>query len=170
MAEISTQEISNQFLEVYPRLLRYGITLTHDKSSAHDLVMKAFMKVLEKFKETDELPERLDFYLFKTVRNTSIDDKKKKFKFETSIDDTEGYLEPIDPALPSDPLMKKRIIKAFGELSAPCQEILGLVAQGFTYNDIKDLTQRTKNAVAGSIYKCRHTFRIKLFGQNQGEN
>ena len=40
--------------------------------------------------------------------------------------------------------MKKRIIKAFGELSAPCQEILGLVAQGFTYNDIKDLTQELR--------------------------
>ena len=168
MAEISTQEISNQFLEVYPRLLRYGITLTHDKSSAHDLVMKAFMKVLEKFKETRELPERLDFYLFKTVRTTFVDGTRRS-RFETSIDDTEGYLEPVDPALPSDPLMKKRIIKAFDELSAPCQEILGLVAQGYSYNDIKDLTRRTKNAVAGSIYKCRDNFRIKLYGKHQDD-
>ena len=53
-------------------------------------------------------------------------------------------MEPIDPALPSDPLMKKRIIKAFGELSEPCQEMLGLVAQGFTYNEIRDLTERTR--------------------------
>ena len=161
--------ISFLFERAYPKLLKYAITLTREKSAAHDLVMKSFMKVLEKFKETQELPERLDFYLVKTIRNTFIDGTRRS-QFETSIDDTEGYLEPVDPALPSDPLMKKRIIKAFGELSEPCQEMLGLVAQGFTYNEIRDLTERTRNAVAGAIYKCRHNFRIKLFGKNQGEN
>ena len=169
MTKSDVNRISFRFERAYPKLLKYAITLTREKSSAHDLVMKSFMKVLEKFKETQELPERLDFYLVKTIRNTFIDGTRRS-QFETSIDDTEGYLEPVDPALPSDPLMKKRIIKAFGELSEPCQEMLGLVAQGFTYNEIRDLTERTRNAVAGAIYNCRHKFRIKLFGQNQGEN
>ena len=63
-------DISNQFMEVYPKLLRYTISKTNDKSSAHDLVMKSFMKVLELFKETQEMPKRLDFYLIKVIHRT----------------------------------------------------------------------------------------------------
>ena len=165
MTDNSVDDISNRFMEVYPRLLKYAISKTNDKSSAHDLVMKSFMKVLERFKESQEMPERLDFYLIKVIRNTFLDEFKRS-KRVTSIDDTDGYLEPVDPSLPSDPLMKKRIARAFGQLSENCREVLILVAQGMTYNDITEITNKTRNSVAGAIYKCRDKFRIYLYGEN----
>ena len=169
MNENVVADLSIRLKEAYPSLQRYAWSLTGNKDDAHDLVMKAFMKLVEKLKNSNWSPENFQAYLKKIIRNTFIDGMRKS-KFETSIDDTEGYLEPIDPELPSDPFMKRRMAVAFGELSETCQEILGLVAQGCTYDEIADTTQKTKNAVAGAIYHCRDKFRIKMFGQNQGLN
>ena len=156
-------------MEVYPKLLRYAISKTNDKPSAHDLVMKSFMKVLELFKETQEMPKRLDFYLIKVIHRTFLDEIKKSRRV-TSIDDTEGYLEPVDPNLPSDPLLRRRIARAFGQISENCKEVLTLIALGMTYDDIKDITKRTTNSVAGSVYRCRDKLRLYLYGDHPREN
>ena len=78
-----------------------------------------------------------DFYLIKVIRNTFVDEFKRS-KRVTSIDDTDGYLEPVDGRLPSDPLMKKRIARAFGQLSENCREILSLLARELTYAEISE--------------------------------
>lgn len=161
-------------MEVYPRLLKYAISRGKDKDSAHDLVMKSFMKALEKLNQTQELPENLLFYLIKTVRNTLVEEyrqsevvKKNPYKF-TSIDDFGGYLESVGQTT-SDPFMRKRIARAFGQLSENCQEFLALVALDCTYNEITEITERNKNSVAGAIYKCRDKLRTYLYGENPRE-
>lgn len=161
-------------MEVYPKLLKYAIARGNDKDTAHDLVMKSFMKALEKFNKTQELPEQLLFYLIRTIRNTMVEEfrqsevrKKNPYKF-TSFDDLGDYLNSVDQTA-SDPFMKKRIARAFGQLSDNCREILALVALDYTYNDITEITDRNRNSVAGAIFKCRDKFRIYLYGENRRE-
>ena len=95
-------------------------------------------------------------------------DEIKKSRRVTSIDDTEDYLEPVDPNLPSDPLLRRRIV-TFGQLSENCKEVLTLIALGMTYDDIKDITKRTTNTVAGSVYRCRDKLRLYLYGITKRE-
>ena len=144
MTENIIENISQQFVSLYPKLFRYAMSLTGDKHGSDDLVMHVFKSVLENFRDTRELPEQLEFYLIRSIRNKFIDDKRR-FDRLSSFDDVEGYLEPIDPNLPSDPFMRKRIAKSFQKLSSSCREILGLIAQGWSYAEIQKLTKRNKN-------------------------
>ena len=163
MEKEAIHNITEQFTTLYPKLFRYAMSLTGDKHTSDDLVMNVFITVLEKFRESDEFPTQLEFYLIRSIRNKFIDDKRR-FDRVSSFDDTEGYLEPVDPDLPSDPFMRKRIARSFQKLSSSCREFLGLIAQGWSYAEIQKLTKRNKNSVAGAVFKCRKNFKIQLYG------
>ena len=166
MEKEAIDNITEQFTTLYPKLFRYAMSLTGDKHTSDDLVMNVFITVLEKFRESHEFPTQLEFYLIRSIRNKFIDDKRR-FDRVSSFDDTEGYLEPVDPDLPSDPFMRKRIARSFQKLSSSCREILGLIAQGWSYAEIQKLTKRNKNSVAGAVFKCRKNFKIQLYGTTE---
>ena len=160
------QEIAEKFETLYPKVFRYAVSRTKNKDSAHDIVMEVYTRILEKFRETEELPEQLEFYTIRAIRNKNIDVVRASQRIDY-INDHEGYLEPIDETLPSDPFMKRRIARAFALLGEACQETLGLIAQGWKYSEIQELTGKPLNTVAGTVFKCRAKFRINLYGAEQ---
>ena len=160
------QEITEKFENLYPNVLKYAISRTRDKDSAHDLVMDVYTKILEIFRETNQLPDDLVFYTIRAIRNKHIDIVRASKRIDY-IDDVEGYLEPVEESIPSDPFMKRRIARAFGILGENCREILLLISQGWQYNEIKELTGKPYNTVAGTVFKCRQKFRLNLYGSEQ---
>ena len=160
------QEITEKFETLYPNVLKYAISRTRDKDSAHDLVMDVYTKILEIFRETNQLPDDLVFYTIRAIRNKHIDIVRASKRIDY-IDDVEGYLEPVEESIPSDPFMKRRIARAFGILGENCREILLLISQGWQYNEIKELTGKPYNTVAGTVFKCRQKFRLELYGSEQ---
>ena len=160
------QEITEKFETLYPNVLKYAISRTRDKDSAHDLVMDVYTKILERFRETNQLPDDLVFYTIRAIRNKHIDIVRASKRIDY-IDDVEGYLEPVEQSIPSDPFMKKRIARAFSILGENCREILLLISQGWQYNEIKKLTGKPYNTVAGTVFKCRQKFRQNLYGSEQ---
>lgn len=168
MAVMDNSEIARIYKELYPQLFRYAQSLTKNKDDAHDLTMEVLAAALEQLQKGEDIALNLKAYLIRSVRNKFINNKIKYSKVG-SIDDCDGYLEPVDENLPSDPLMKKRISKAYSKLSDACQEILALIAQGWKYDEIKELKNVSKNSVAGSVYKCREKFSHYLYG-NSGKN
>tara|TARA_B100000780_G_scaffold257696_1_gene207672 strand:- start:6 stop:509 length:504 start_codon:yes stop_codon:yes gene_type:complete len=160
------QEITEKFENLYPKVLKYAISRTRDKDSAHDLVMDVYTKILEIFRETNQLPDDLVFYTIRAIRNKHIDIVRASKRIDY-IDDVEGYLEPVEESIPSDPFMKRRIARAFGILGENCREILLLISQGWQYNEIKELTGKPYNTVAGTVFKCRQKFRLNLYGSEQ---
>ena len=160
------QEITEKFENLYPNVLKYAISRTRDKDSAHDLVMDVYTKILEIFRETNQLPDDLVFYTIRAIRNKHIDIVRASKRVDY-IDDVEGYLEPVEESIPSDPFMKRRIARAFGILGENCREILLLISQGWQYNEIKELTGKPYNTVAGTVFKCRQKFRLNLYGSEQ---
>ena len=160
------QEITEKFETLYPKVFRYAVSRTKNKDSAHDLVMDVYTRILEKFRETGELPEQLEFYTIRAIRNKDVDVLRAAQRIDY-INDSDGYLEPVDETLPSDPFMKRRIARAFALLGDTCQETLGLIAQGWKYSEIQELTGKPLNTVAGTVFKCRKKFRINLYGSEQ---
>jgi len=106
MNQETIDSISDQFTALYPKLLRYATSLARNKHFAHDLVMQVYLSVLDTFKEHNELPARLEFYLIRSIRNKFIDENRRLERF-VPIDDCEGYLEPVEVSLPSDPFSEK---------------------------------------------------------------
>ena len=160
------QEITEKFETLYPKVFRYALSRARNKDAAHDLVMDVYTKILEKFRESNELPEQLEFYTIRAIRNKHIDAVRASQRIDY-INDIEGYLEPVEETIPSDPFMKKRIARALSILGENCQEILLLIAQGWKYSEIKELTGKPYNTVAGTVFKCRQKFRLELYGSGQ---
>ena len=160
------QEITEKFETLYPKVLKYAISRTRDKDSAHDLVMDVYTKILGTFRETNQLPDDLVFYTIRAIRNKHIDIVRASKRVDY-IDDVEGYLEPVEESIPSDPFMKRRIARAFGILGENCREILLLSAQGWGYSEIKELIGKPYNTVASRLLRCRQNFRLNLYGSEQ---
>ena len=161
------KEITEKFETLYPKVFKYALSRTKNKDSAHDIVMDVYIRILEKFRETGELPEQLEFYTIRAIRNKHIDVLRAGKRIDYINDGDYDYLEPVDETLVSDPFMKRRIARAFALLGDACQETLGLIAQGWKYSEIQELTGKPLNTVAGTVFKCRKKFRINLYGSEQ---
>ena len=88
-------------------------------------------------------------------------------KKQTFFDDIDDFFEPVDDTIPSDPFMKKRIANAFGKLTDTCHEILTLIANGYKYSEIKELTGKPINTIKSSVFKCREKFSTHLYGSER---
>jgi RNA polymerase sigma factor (sigma-70 family) len=160
------QEITEKLETLYPRVFGYAMSWTKNKDSAHDLVMEVYIKILENFRKTNKLPEPLEFYTMRAIRNKRIDMVRASERIDY-IDDVEGYLEPVEESIPSDPFLKKRIARALGTLNENCREILWLSAQGWGYSEIKEIIGKPYNTVASRLSRCRQQFRHNLYGSEQ---
>ena len=157
------KEIAEKFKRLYDNVLKYAISRTGNKDAAHDLVMEVYVQIFAKFRETGELPDQLEFYTIRAIRNKHIDHIRASKRIDY-INDVDGYLEPVDDTLPSDPLMKRQMDRAFGGLGKVCQETLALIAQGWKYNEIHELTHMPLNTVASTVFRCRQSFKKNLNG------
>ena len=162
-------ETEEKFNKLYNRVFYYALSRTKNKDAAHDLVMDVYTKILAKFRDTNELPEQLEFYTIRAIRNKHIDQIRATRRIDY-INDIVGYVGPVDESVPSDPFMKERIHRAFGDLSEICQQTLGLIAQGWQYNEIHTLTDMPLNTVASTVFRCRKKYRKNLDGLESESN
>lgn len=157
------QEIAEKFKMLYRNVLGYAISRTGNTDAAHDLVMEVYTKIFANFRESGDLPEQLEFYTIRAIRNKHIDHIRASQRIDY-INDIDGYLEPVDETLPSDPLIRRRINRAFENLGEICQQTLKLIEEGWKYQQIHELTDMPVNTVASTVFRCRKKFRENLYG------
>ena len=126
MLEELLKKINSSVKQVYPKLLKYAISLSGNKYDAHDLVMEAIKNVLEKINETSEAPNNLEAYLITSVKNNFKASTKFKKRF-VPTEDFEPFLTTTDQQQQSD-LLRKKINEAMFKISEICREILTLSA------------------------------------------
>ena len=102
--------------------------------------MEVYTKILAQFRETNELPEQLEFYTMRAIKNKQIDIVRSAQRRDY-LTEYYGYIEQTDVSLPTDPFEKRRIERAMGKLGEVCQETLNLIGMGWKYNEIHKLTQ-----------------------------
>ena len=161
MMEELLKKINSSVKQIYPKLLKYAISLSGNKYDAHDLVMEAIKNVLEKINETSEAPNNLEAYLITSVKNNFKASTKFKKRF-VPTEDFEPFLTTTDQQQQSDPLLRKKINEVMFKISDICREILTLSAFGYSYEEIQNTTGIKINTVRSKLSRCRDSFKDKI--------
>jgi RNA polymerase sigma factor (sigma-70 family) len=159
------REINDDLVKIYPNLFKYAMALLGDKYNAEDAVMTSITSFLVSFKRNQEKPKSLTAYLITTIKNQINTDYKKAKRLEL-VEDFDDMLAP-DSEVKSDPLVRKRLLKEFGELKPECREILALSALGHSYSEISEILNVVKNTVASRLFNCRNSFGRIWHGSKQ---
>ena len=83
------KDIKEKFENLYPKVFKYALSRAKNKDLAHDLIMEVYIKILNNFRENNEIPEKLEFYTMRAIRNKHIDYIRGSSKTD-SIDDVDG--------------------------------------------------------------------------------
>ena len=129
-------------------LYRFAIKLSKDEDLAKDLVQDAYEKVWIK-KETIQ-SKKVKSYLFRTVFNKFLDDKKRNKVI--SVD--EYFNEPIVHSETSD--LKEILNEALSTLP-PIQKSAILLRdyEGYNYDEIGEILELNASQVKVYIYRAR---------------
>jgi len=90
---VNVQTLYTQF---YKELIAYAVTLTKERSTAEDLVQETFLRAMLQMADTDRAVNRS--WLYKTVRNLFIDQRRKHSR-ETFSDDEQMACIPFEQDL-----------------------------------------------------------------------
>ena len=145
----------------YPKLFKFALHLSGNKSDAHDLVMDAVKGTFEIVHKTNELPDNSEAYMIKSIKTSFGASMKFKKRF-VPTDDFEPFLSSTDDMERSDPLLKRKINQALFSISDVCREVLTLIALGYSYEEIQETTGIKLNTVRSKLSRCREAFKGKM--------
>lgn len=142
---------------------RYALSLTHDHHGAEDLIQDACMAVAKKGGPWEK------GYLFATIRNRYIDEYRrgKLVQFLPLVREVDGEELPdtyaSDDWEAPDYFENELLEKALGTLRPEDRETMFLFAvEGFTAQEISDMTNRPRGTILSVIHRVRHKLRAEL--------
>ena len=146
---------------------RYALSLTHDHHRAEDLIQDACMAVAKKGGPWEK------GYVFATIRNRFIDEYRRGqlVQFLPLVREVDGEEMPDtyasdDWEMP-DHLENDLLEKALGTLRPEDRETMFLFAvEGFTAQEIGDMTGRPRGTILSVIHRVRHKLRAELEAMN----
>ena len=142
------------FEDIYPKLLRYAMSLTKRSAAAEDLVMAVITKLLE----SNNLPVdiNVEAYAMRSVKNLFLNTVKKETRevgehndegdsvYQTTIDPTSGhFVEEGD------------LTRVLMGMEVKCREILTLHALGNSYKEISEVLAIKAGTVMSRMARCR---------------
>jgi RNA polymerase sigma-70 factor (ECF subfamily) len=142
------------FEDIYPKLLRYAMSLTKRSAAAEDLVMAVITKLLE----SNNLPVdiNVEAYAMRSVKNLFLNTVKKESRevgehndegdsvYQTTIDPTSGhFVEEGD------------LTRVLMGMEVKCREILTLHALGNSYKEISEVLAIKAGTVMSRMARCR---------------
>lgn len=146
---------------------RYALSLTHDHHRAEDLTQDACMAVAKKGGPWEK------GYLFATIRNRYIDEYRRGrlVQFQPLAHEVDGEELPNNYASDDweapDHFENDLLEKALGTLRPEDRETMFLFAvEGFTAQEISDMTQRPRGTILSVIHRVRHKLRAELEAMN----
>lgn len=166
--EMSTNAAHDPLDEVLTRAFRYALSLTHDRSSAEDLVQDASLAILNRGLDWD-LP-----YVFATIRNRFIDGRRRAQRLSfVPFDDHsvagDGEIANLSHDEPADSYQNANLSNALGKLRPSEREALYLaVVEGFTAEEIGRISKRPRGTVLSLIFRARRKLRATLEGTAPG--
>ena len=147
--------------KAYPKLFKFALYLSGNKSDAHDLVMDAIKGILQRVHKTNELPHKPEAYMIKSVKTSFKKAMTLRNRF-VPTDDFEPYLSSTNDVERSDPLLKRKINQALFSISDVCREVLTLIALGYSYEEVQEITGIRLNTVRSKLSRCREAFKGKM--------
>lgn len=148
------------FFYFYKPLFRFALTFVKTKGSSEEIVSDVMLKVWSMKEGLLEI-ENLKLYLFRAIKNTSINYLSKSSKWTSwDLENIQVELQ-LDLYTPEDSLicdeLKRKIVTAIKELPPKCQMVYKLVREdGFTYKEVATLMEISENTVDRHLNNALH--------------
>ncbi|MEQ9240756.1 RNA polymerase sigma factor [Roseovarius indicus] len=153
----TTKDPKEELIEHLPAMRAFAFSLSHNASSADDLVQDAVVKAWDNF-DKFQPGTNLRAWLFTILRNTYYSQHRKRRR---EVEDPEGMMAASMSQKPDHDgrLAMTDFREAFAQLTAEQREVLVLVgAEGFSYEEAADMC----NCAVGTIKSRANRARKRL--------
>ena len=162
-----------EFLPFSDALYNFAYRLTYEQNDAHDLVQETFLKAY-RFFHSFEQGTNAKAWLFRILKNTFINEFRKKSKEPAKIDynEIESYVNTEETHLqPSDNLRTEsnqyligdEVANALNSLAIDFRTIIILSdLEGFKYEEMAKILDVPIGTVRSRLHRARHLIKEKL--------
>ncbi len=142
---------------------RYALSLSHDTHQAEDLLQDAWLAVMQ---ADGPLVRR---YLFSAIRSRFLNtNRREKLVLLVSIDDADELEQAAGDEVDHTPLNAEHLQAALAGLRAVEREVLFLmVVEGYTAQEVADLTQRPRGTVLSLLHRGKAKIRGYVASQKR---
>lgn len=146
-----------------PRLHRFGLTLTRNRSDADDLVQTVCEKAIQNA-DSWQVGTRLDSWLFTMMRNTWISELRKRSVRVGAGQEDAGESDALNtPVTPEDEAYGKQLLGLIHGLPEGLSSVLLLVSvEGYSYQDAADILDIPIGTVMSRMSNARKRLRAAL--------
>jgi RNA polymerase sigma factor (sigma-70 family) len=179
-AVLSKEEKDKRFeaelMPVITPLYNFAFLLTLDEDDAHDLVQETYLKAY-RFFDYFEPGTNAKAWLFRILKNSFINDFRKKSKQPAKVDysEIEGYYNPDDiegegesggtdmRAESVQDLIGDEVASALNSLPVDFRTVIILCdLEGFTYEEMAKILDIPIGTVRSRLHRARHFLKEKL--------
>jgi RNA polymerase sigma-70 factor (ECF subfamily) len=137
------------------RLLRFAARLLGDEDAARDAVQQAFLRLCGQ--SADRLHGRVGPWLFAVCRNCAIDALRKReaTSAASDVEATDCCAASLDPAAAAEQAdLYRSINRLVDELPLAQREALSLWSEGFSYEEIAEMTRTSQGNVRVTMHRA----------------
>jgi len=163
---MTTLEFNYKLLTLKDKLLYFARTLTKSSEDAEDLLQETVFKAL-RYREKYTAETNLNAWLHTIMRNTFINDYRKRTRYRTVFDTSEeSYLlnqsQISTDYTPTSKMNEAEIWNRIYNLEAEIREPFVLHMEGYKYKEIADNLRIPIGTVKSRIFSARKTLMTQL--------
>ncbi|MDD2412910.1 MAG: RNA polymerase sigma factor [Bacteroidales bacterium] len=167
---MTTIEFNTQLLNIENHLQQFAYSLTNNEDDAKDLVQDTLLKAITN-QEKYENDTNLKAWTFTIMKNTFINNYRRKMKSNTLIDTTDDLYfintssdNPVEIA--ESKQAAKEIVKAIKKLEPEQRKPFEMHVAGFKYKEIADHMEISIGTVKSRIFFTRKKLMSQLHEYN----
>ena len=162
--------LSKLYSEFAHELYSYGLKIANDDHLVKDCIQEVFIQLIEK-RKTLQITPRIQFYLFKSLRNKIIEELRTKTKKRDIIEqltdnkagEYEQHAEQLMINSEEEKSIKKILSSSIAKLPNRQKEIIYLkYTEGFNYDEIAELLNIDKASARTLLYRSLKTIKEQL--------